>query len=128
MGRRGIVWIAPTDSVPRGCMADPATSTFWVSWQHREDGLLGDEDVVGADAAIAWGRERAQVVRIRLGHTRDTYFSAGVRRVRSLPQWPPQQAPPDGWWSPGDPRDDPPWPGPLGGSYPQINEASSDES
>jgi hypothetical protein len=51
MRRRGIVWIAPTDSVPIGCMADPATSTFWVSWQDQDDGLLGDADVVGAEAA-----------------------------------------------------------------------------
>ena len=47
-------------------MADPATSTFWASWQHHDDGLLGDADVVGAEAAITWGRERAQVIRIRL--------------------------------------------------------------
>ena len=75
MRRRGIVWIAPTDSVPIGCMADPATSTFWASWQHHDDGLIDDADVVGAEAAITWGRERAQVIRIRLGNTDETYFS-----------------------------------------------------
>jgi hypothetical protein len=58
MRRRGIVWIAPTDPVPTGCMADPATSTLWVSWQHDEEGLLDDADVIGAEAAIAGGNAR----------------------------------------------------------------------
>jgi hypothetical protein len=53
MRRRGIVWIAPTDPVPDGCMVDPATSTFWVSSQHDKDGLLAYEDVQGAEAAVA---------------------------------------------------------------------------
>jgi hypothetical protein len=126
MHRRGTVWIAPEDPVPPGYMADPVTSTFWVSWQHDEEGLLGHGVVIGADEAIAWGRERAEVIRIRLGHTDDTHFSAGDTRAQNLPLWPPQHLPPGGWWSPGDPRGDwpvaPAAPGQLGVSSPQTEE------
>lgn len=128
--RRGIVWIAPADLVPTGCMADPVTCTFLVSWQHSSDGLLDDAEVVGAERAIVWGRDRAQVVRIRLGDIDDTYFSAGVRRVPSLPPWPPQP-PAGGWWSPGDPRADPPIPvapARIVVGRPNIVAGSSDES
>ena len=55
-------------------MVDPETSRFWVSWQIHdaekgEGGVLEDAEIVGADAAIAWGRERADEVFIRLGDT-----------------------------------------------------------
>src|SRR4051812_38468084 len=54
--RRGTVYIAPIAFfVGQGRMVDPATATFWVSWQ--DDTLVEGDNVVGAEAAIAWGRE-----------------------------------------------------------------------
>ena len=66
--RQGTVSIAPSAwDVPDGRMVDPEASRFWVSWQihdpmNEEGGVLEDAEIVGADAAIAWGRERADVV------------------------------------------------------------------
>jgi hypothetical protein len=41
---------------------------------------------------------------IRLGHTEDTYFSAGDEHLsgdgQSPPPWPPAGPPPEGWWYP----------------------------
>jgi hypothetical protein len=101
--KRGTVYIAPSGSdVPSGRMVDPDTSSFWVSWQ--EEGLADviewRDDIVGAEAAIAWGRERAAVVVIRLGHTGDTYFSAGDIADPSVPSWPPRTPPPEGSFTP----------------------------
>src|SRR4051812_46628186 len=85
-------------------MVDPEASRFWVSWQihdpmNEEGGVLEDAEIVGADAAIAWGRERAGVVFISLGRTRDTDFSAGpVPGDDSIPRWPPSGPPPGGWF------------------------------
>jgi hypothetical protein len=96
--KRGVVFIAPTRvDIPAGRMVDPTTSWFWVSWQ--DDEPIENEDVLGAEAAIAWGRERADRVAIRLGHTADTYFSAGIRPTGD-PQWPPLRVPPEGWFTP----------------------------
>jgi len=60
-------------------MIDPSTARFSASWQD-EDGpaTLEDIELDGAEAAIAWGRERSETVLIRLGNRGDTYFSAGV--------------------------------------------------
>ena len=123
MNKRGVVWIAPLDPVPSGLMADPVKSVFWVSWQHDEEGLLGDAEILGAEEAIAWGRQRAERIRIRLGHTDDTYFSAGEKSAAGLPRWPPNQRPPGGWWLPGDPRTPPPpeaEPGQIGVLHPTV--------
>jgi hypothetical protein len=79
-------------------MVNPVTSSFWVSWQ--DDDLLADDDVIGAEAAISWGRERADRVLIRLGHSEGTYFSAGRERVEDLPEWPPSGPPAGGWFTP----------------------------
>jgi len=89
-------------------MVDPAVSRFWVSWQRHTDprGILEDDVIEGADAAIAWGRARSEVILIRLGNRGDTCFSAGVRHpadnsaVEQVPHWPPAGRPPDGWWAP----------------------------
>jgi hypothetical protein len=101
--RRGIVWIAREGPVPEGRLVDPIGTLFWASWKHDEEGLLGDADIRGAEAAIAWGRERAKVVLIRLGKYENTYFSAGDEPLRDMPSWPPS-VPPAGWWTP--PSDD----------------------
>lgn len=80
-------------------MVHPDTSSFWVSWQ--DDELLDSDAVTGAESAITWARERADVVFIRLGHTAETYFSAGNEHPdRKLPIWPPSQPPPEGWFTP----------------------------
>jgi len=106
---RGAVYIAPVDEVPAdGSMVDPAVARFWASWQDDDlDGpaaLLEEVDLDSADAAIAWGRKRSEIVLIRLGHRGDTYFSAGSSQPRDdpMPAWPPPAPPPDGWWSPGN--------------------------
>jgi len=86
-------------------MVDPATATFWASWQTDEE-AIEDVDIVGAENAIAWGRDRADVVVIRLGHRGDTYFQAGAVHEQDdsddppPPPWPPAAPPPGGWWTP----------------------------
>jgi hypothetical protein len=108
--RQGTVSIAPSAwNIPDGRMVDPETSRFWVSWQIHdaekgEGGVLEDAEIVGADAAIAWGRERADEVFIRLGDTGDTDFSAGaVAGDDPIPRWPPSGPPSDGWFHPSEP-------------------------
>jgi hypothetical protein len=105
--RRGEVFISPADPVPAdGSMVDPSSSEFNVSWQDEgESWPLEDALVRGAEAAIAWGRERSAVVWIRLGNRGDTYFSAGAEHPADddpeevVPHWPPAGPPADGWWS-----------------------------
>jgi hypothetical protein len=109
--RRGTVYIGPSAFfAPDGRMVDPATSLFWVSWQ-GDDRVLEDGDIHGAEAAIAWGRERSDYVMIRLGHRGDTFFSAGTKHPpdnpddpydEPLPIWPPSGPPPEGWYTPTD--------------------------
>src|SRR5262245_42513287 len=82
--RRGTVFIAPdADHLPSGRWVDLVTTTFWVSWEdydeERDRGeLLGETELIGAEAAIAWGRERSDRVLIRLSHQADSFFSAGL--------------------------------------------------
>jgi hypothetical protein len=94
-------------------MVDPETTLFNVSWENwdeiREEGeLISAAMIRGADAAIAWGRERADVILIRLGHTRGTYYSAGsvepkpAERDATIPTWPPAGPPSVGWFRPYD--------------------------
>jgi hypothetical protein len=59
-------------------MIDPSTGRFGASWQYEDEPAeLEGVELVGAEAAIRWGRERANTVLIRLGNRGDTYFSAG---------------------------------------------------
>ena len=104
---RGEVHIAPIASVPAGSMIDPETAVFWASWQHDGDGVpnpgvLEDIELVGADAAVGWGRARAETVIIRLGHRHHDFFSAGDSPAEGedgpLPTWPPASPPEPGWW------------------------------
>jgi hypothetical protein len=109
-GRRGAVYIAPSASFPAdGRMVDPDSARFWISWQDDEaDEAIEDDEVLGAQAAIAWGCERSDVVVIRLGHRGDTYFSAGAVHPESedeeerMPMWPPEEPPPEGWYAPDE--------------------------
>jgi hypothetical protein len=107
--KRGEVFISPIDRVPGGAMVDPGSSRFRVSWQDEdedEDDTLEDAEIDTAEAAIAWGRKRASVVWIRLGHRGDTYFSAGDEHPADddpdnepVPHWPPASPPSDSWWT-----------------------------
>jgi hypothetical protein len=108
VNKRGIVWIAPNDPVSgKGAMIDPATAEFWASWQDEPEGVLANEEFVGAESAIAWARQRAAVVFIRLGHGSGTYFSAGEEFDPDAwsseeplpPPWPPSGPPAAGWWT-----------------------------
>jgi hypothetical protein len=79
-------------------------------WNIRDeadvDETLGEADFENAefenvDDAIAWARERAPMVLVRLGPTEDKVYSAGERRatrdlpehggadLRPYPEWPP---------------------------------------
>lgn len=97
-------------------MVDPEASPFHVSWQDWDDDTQRGEliekggEIVGAEAAIAWGRARSDRVLVRLGHTDDTHFSAGHIQLseqtagggRAYPLWPPDGTPAEGWWTPSD--------------------------
>lgn len=111
MQKRGVVFIAPVDLAPaNGEMVSPA-ARFYGHWEAAggggiiELGPQGDDGDwwEGAEDAIAWARQRAPVVVIRLGSRDDTYFSAGevdvVDAGRPMKKWPPLE-PSGGWWSP----------------------------
>jgi hypothetical protein len=137
---RGMVWIGPAAHVPRGRLADPSTTRFIVSWQgwdettQRTEEIEDGGEMVGAEAAVAWATARADRVLIRLAHTKESYFSAGVEPAflddRELPPWPPL-APEEGWYVPADdehgtpideaPRGGTPTRGELGVSRPSIH-------
>lgn len=82
-------------------MVDPVNTAFWASWE--SDAHLENVHVLGAAEAMAWGRQRANRVLIRLGHTSESYFCAGDEPDNDLPRWPPAPAPAEGWWSAVDP-------------------------
>jgi hypothetical protein len=103
--KRGEVYISTLDFPPDGSMVDPALARFEASWQDEShpDGVLEIAEFEGAEAAVAWARERSDVVWIRLGNTGDTYFSAGEEHPEEpgsppFPRWPPSVPPPGGWW------------------------------
>jgi hypothetical protein len=74
----------------------------------RPEHLFEDADFDNVEDAIAWARERAPEVLVRLGPTEDDIYSAGVERAMNglsdeddpdaqpelvaFPEWPP-----DGW-------------------------------
>jgi hypothetical protein len=104
------VFISPDDPVPAdGSMVNPETAVFRAHVEEEVGGRSspGEETkVTGAEAAIAWGRERASVVWIRLGNRGDTYFSAGQEHPADdepeefVRHWPPEGPPTGGWWKP----------------------------
>lgn len=102
----GEVFIAPVAPVPDGRMIDPDVGRFEASWQLDDKGEVENIELDGAEAAIAWGRKRSDIVLIRLAHSGDCFFSAGVRNAGDdddpLPEWPPSP-PREGWWTPPDP-------------------------
>ena len=97
------VIISPVDLVPDdGSLIDPESGRFVASLQ-GPDRVLEEIETKGAEAAILWGRSRAGVVIIRMGHRGDSWFSAGdvlaYDEDEPLPPWPPDP-PPQGWWAP----------------------------
>lgn len=111
------MFVAPVARfVPNGRMVDPEVSSFYVSWQNYDDErqqaeLIEDAgEIVGAEAAIMWGRARCDRVLVRLGHVDETHFSAGRITLHELadgggrpyPIWPPGSPPAEGWWTPSD--------------------------
>ena len=142
--RRGTVGIAPdAHYVPPGRMVDPGAFVFSVVWEDwdadaQEGELIEHGEVSGAEAAIAWGQERSDIVLIRLAHTEESYFSAGRTYATNRadgqpphPHWPPDGPPPEGWWTPSDEAaaqdaayekagHEPPDPRRLGVSEPEI--------
>jgi hypothetical protein len=65
------------------------TGRFRAHVESEDDGLGEEIEDVSADEAIAWGRERADVVLIRTGDS--DYYSAGAENpdLDDLPEWPP---------------------------------------
>jgi hypothetical protein len=63
---------------------------------HYEEGRPDGEWWDSVDDAIAWGRERAPIVLVRIGNT---HYSAGALHAEDdednpLPLWPPETVPP----------------------------------
>ena len=113
MERRGVVYIAPTAQyLPPGQLVDPVRSSFHVHWEDPDvpEMLANAGEIVGAEEAIRWGRERSDRVLIRLAHTLESYYSAGDAPLaentdgtgRGFPVWPPTEPPSEGWWTPED--------------------------
>jgi hypothetical protein len=115
--RSGVVYIAPDAwYLPPGRLVDPEAFSFSLHWEDWDDEkqvgvMLADGGkVVGAAAAIAWGRARCDRVLIRLAHTYESNFSAGCVELtekldgsgQAFPTWPPDDPPPEGWWAPAD--------------------------
>jgi hypothetical protein len=109
-----VAYIGPDDRVPAdGSMVSPDRSFHAHVESYKDDHYEEGGEFENAEAAIRWGRERANIVMIRLGGTHDTFFSAGEEHAENedgtpFPPWPPQE-PPGGWWQPTDdpPHDDP---------------------
>lgn len=106
MDKRGEVHISPDIDyrIPEGRLIDPARARFSASWQD-DHGEIESAEFEGADAAVAWGRERSDFVLIGLGWRSDLYFSAGETHISDpedgpLPTWPPAKPPSEGWWPP----------------------------
>jgi hypothetical protein len=114
------VIIEPTQTIWDG-LADPERAEFVAALDDdRDDVNLPAEEstrVIGAEAAIAWGRERAVIVLITLDGEWDTAtsFSAGVEpgwipgmHDAPLSPWPGIRSipvPPGGWHEADDPDD-----------------------
>lgn len=112
-----MVVIAPRIYIFEG-VADPERAEFTATLSDTDDISKGPaEEVlqfVGAEAAVAWGRERAEIVLVTLdGHwDRGTSFSAGEEpwliagiHDAPLPPWPGSgniETPPGGWYEPPD--------------------------
>jgi hypothetical protein len=88
---RGTVWIVEEYEVEEGGMNGLAfLGTFQA---HHDDGGRVDElPGASADEAIAWGRQRASEVWIRL-FDRNWYYAAGTSHPQDAPRWPPADLP-----------------------------------
>jgi len=78
----------------------PDDPRAWLA-THEHGDLHEEVEFDEIEEAIAWGRERAEIVLVRLGTTRDTCYSAGAIRAHesldgsgeALPPWPPDNWP-----------------------------------
>lgn len=87
--RKGIVYIAEDGDKERL----PRSPRFHGHWESVEPPALLESGPgwANVELAIVWGRERADVVLVRLG-VPGTYYSAGDRQPQQgepLPEWPP---------------------------------------
>lgn len=87
--RKGIVYIAEDGDKERL----PRSPRFHGHWESVEPPALLESGPgwANVELAIVWGRERADVVLVRLG-VPGTYYSAGYRQPQQgepLPEWPP---------------------------------------
>src|SRR4051794_2709540 len=85
---RGTVWIAEEYEVEEGGLV--FLGTFQA--HHHDGGRVDELRGASADEAIAWGRERASEVWIRL-FDGDCYYAAGTSRPQDAPRWPPTDLP-----------------------------------
>ncbi len=114
----GVVLVTPAVvAMPLDRMVDPARAEFNAIWYEDFEDWSGRTErvrVVGAEAAIAWAKERADRVVIRLDDGGDpeakTSFSAGPEPAwiggihdGPLPSWPGALVPPpEGWYEPSE--------------------------
>jgi hypothetical protein len=98
----GIVFVDRRPPVEHWVRAAEETdySTYW-EIPGPKPGIEGP-DTDDVEEAIAWGRERASVVFVRLGPGDEHWYSAGDLPARlggqSFPQWPPPEGQPLPEW------------------------------
>jgi hypothetical protein len=77
----------------RDLLAEPDPRPIRACWNVEDTSKPEHPDVIeefdNVDAALTWARDRAAAVLVRLGSTQDQMYSAGARRLRSFPVWPP---------------------------------------
>jgi hypothetical protein len=110
----GVVWISEDEDTyePEGGML---LGTFSGHLDAGGSAPADEFEGLTAEEAIAWGRARADRVYIRLG--RSGSYSAGARKSREFPAWPPpdlpplvRRRPPEEEWRDRTEADDPiPW-------------------
>ena len=69
----------------------------WHCYCEYLDGRSDEADFDTVDEAVAWCRERAERVTVRLGGYEDTYYSAGERPSTNWDGMPYPDWPPHGW-------------------------------
>jgi hypothetical protein len=83
-GKRGVVWIVEEGEFESGSLV--FLGTFWA--HHDDRGLVDELRGASVDEAIAWGRERAPKVWIRMADG-DDYYAGGEAHDKDAARWPP---------------------------------------
>jgi hypothetical protein len=91
--RRGTVSIAENVGGRANDGAIYLTGRFDASWQ-TDASRLDSAEKLTADEAIAWGRERAEDVRIRLADGARYFWAGAGPAPPDLDAWPPADPPP----------------------------------